>query len=155
MTHARWIVALSCIVGCGTSGEPLHGDVMMTYGTAAPKLVVGSAVEDKQMAGNMLVQLGTDNVDCGMNLGDFGFSGPPSGVYVAVSVSKTVPVTDPQASIEVIKTDGANININISSGSVMIDSSDTRVMGSLTFSTTDDQAGPITVSGGFDVKKCF
>lgn len=38
---------------------------------------------------------------------------------------------------------------------VTIDTIDTRVTGSLTFSTTDQKVGTISVSGNFDVKKCF
>ena len=141
-------------VGCGTSGEPLKGDVSLQYGTSSPKLVVGAAVADKDTPGHMLVQLGTDHVDCSTNINgiEIGF---PSGTYVYFSEDAMTPGTDAQAFIEVMNSSGNNVNINGAGGMVTIDSIDTRVKGSLTFTTTDDKVGAISVSGSFDVKRCF
>jgi hypothetical protein len=147
-----WI--LLAAAGCGTSGEPMHGDVAVQYGAASPKLVVGAAVIDKNTPGNMLVELGSDNVDCGTYIDgiELGF---PSGVYVYFSASATTPGTDAQGYVEVMKSSGNNVNINGAGGSVTISTIDTRVTGSLTFMTTDANVGMISVSGSFDVKRCF
>lgn len=132
----------------------MKGDVTVMYGTASPKLVVGSAVVDKNTPGHMLVQLGTDNVDCStfINGIEIGF---PEGTYVYFSADASTPGTDPQAYVDVMKSAGNNVNIDSAAGSVTIATIDTRVTGSLTWTTTDDKVGTISVSGGFDVKRCF
>jgi len=143
------------VIGCGTSGEPMKGDVAFTYGTAKPKLVVGAAVANKDMPGQMLVQLGDDNVDCGTYL-DAGITfSAPSGTFVYFSVDATTPGTNASAYVSVEHSTGNNININESSGTVTIDAVMPRVTGSLTFMTTDMDVGMIAVSGNFDVKRCF
>src|SRR5947208_292607 len=38
MMRAHWLLSLTCLIGCGANGgEPQLGDVMIMYGTAAPK----------------------------------------------------------------------------------------------------------------------
>lgn len=152
MKHAWGLLLV--VAACGSSGEPMKGDVMYTYGTSHPKMAYGAAVEDKQMAGNMLVQLGDDNVDCGTDLQGFSL-GAPSGTFVYFSVSATTPGTDANAFISAQQSNASHVNVNASSGTVTIDTIDTRVTGSLTFSTTDQTVGTISVMGNFDVKKCF
>jgi hypothetical protein len=152
MKHAWGLL----LIGCGTSGEPMKGDVMFAYGTSHPKMVVGAAVANKDTAGEMVVQLGDDNVDCSTNLDQGLFTiGGPTGTFVYFSVSSTTPGTDANASISVEHSTGRDTSINEAPGMVTIDTIDTRVTGSLTFMTTDDTVGPIAVSGNFDVKRCF
>lgn len=152
MKHA-WGCLL--LVACGTSGEPMKGDVAFTYGTAMPKMVVGAAVANKDMAGQMVVQIGDDNVDCGTYL-DAGITfSAPSGTFAYFSVDATTPGTTADAFISVEHSTGNNISINEASGTVTIDTVMPRVTGSLTFMTTDMDVGPISVSGNFDVKRCF
>ena len=153
MKHAWGLLVI--VAACGTSGEPMKGDIMYTYGTDHPKMAYGAAVEDKQTPGNMLVQLGDDNVDCSTNLDEFVLIGGPSGTFVYFSVSATSPGIDANAFISAQQSNHSHTNINESSGMVTIDTIDTRVTGSLTFSTTDQTVGEISVSGNFDVKKCF
>jgi len=153
MKHAWGLLLV--VAACGPSGEPMKGDIMYTYGTSHPKIAFGAAVEDKNTPGQMLVELGDDNVDCGTNFGSFVLIGGPSGTFVYFSVSATTPGADANAYISAQHTDGGHTSINESSGMVTIDTIDTRVTGSLTFSTTDQDVGAITVSGNFDVKKCF
>lgn len=147
-----WI--LLAAAACGTSGEPLHGDITVQYGTTMPTLVVGSAVTDRNTAGHMLVQLGTDNVDCSTYLDALAI-GTPSGVYVYFSVDAATPGTDPQGFVQVMDSAGANVTIDAAAGMVTINSIDTRVTGDVTFATTDDKVGTISVMGSFDVKRCF
>ena len=151
MKHA-W--GLLLLIGCGASGEPMKGDVMFAYGTDHPNLAFGAAVEDKDTPGAMLVQFGDDNVDCGTDLNSQGFGGP-SGNYVYFSVDATATGPQADAYITVEHSTGNHISINESSGTVTIDTNTPRVTGSLTFMTTDNEVGDITVSGNFDVKRCF
>ena len=146
---------LLAVAACGPSGEPMKGDIMYTYGSSHPKMVVGAAIEDTQTAGNMLVELGDDNIDCSVNLDRFVLFGGPAGTYVFFSVNATTPGTDANVFISAEQATHSSTNINEASGTVTIDTIDTRVTGSLTFSTTDDKIGTISVSGNFDVKKCF
>lgn len=152
MKHA-WGCLL--LVACGTSGEPMKGDVVFTYGTSTPKMVVGAAVMNKDMPGQMLVQIGDDNVDCGTYL-DAGITfSAPSGTFAYFNVDATTPGTNASASISVEHSTGNNISINESTGTVTIDTVMPRVTGSLTFMTTDMDVGAISVTGNFDVKRCF
>ena len=152
MKHA-W--GLLLLIGCGgTSGEPMKGDVMFTYGTGHPKMAYGAAVQNKDNPANMVVQIGDDNVDCSTYLDQLTFGGPEGNfVYFDVDSSATGPFTD--VSISVQHSSGSHTSINESSGMVTIDTTTPRVTGSLTFMTTDDQVGPIAVMGNFDVKRCF
>ena len=148
------ILALVMLVGCGSSGgggEPQNGDVMITYGTTMPDLAVGSAVQDKSTAGNMVVQLGTGGVSCGTYLPD---AFPSGGTYVFFSVDKTQP-TNGMLFVNVEHSSGNHIDIDSADGTVAVTSVDTRVTGSITFTTTNMTAGNIAVSGNFDVKRCF
>jgi hypothetical protein len=147
--------ALGCLLlaACGTSGEPMKGDVALVYGTDMPNLIVGAAVEDTDMPGHMLVQMGDDNVDCGTHLGTQLFG--PSGTFVYFSVDATTPGTDANAFITVERNSGHNSTSNTTDGTVTIESVSPRVTGSIAFQTTDQDAGTITVNGSFDVKRCF
>lgn len=153
MKHAWGLLVI--VAACGSSGEPMKGDIAYTYGTDHPKMVVGAAVQDTQTPGHMLVQLGNDNVDCGTNLDQLVLIGGPSGTFVYFSVDATTPGTDANAFISAQRSGGNHTSINEASGTVTIDMIGPRVTGSLMFSTTDQDVGPISVSGNFDVKKCF
>ena len=156
MKHAWGLLGIVvCVAACGSSGEPMKGDIMYTYGTGHPKMVVGAAVKNKDTPTEMIVQLGDDNVDCSTDLSQLTLIGGPSGTFVYFSVNATTPGTNASASISAQHSSGNNTNINEGTGSVTIDTIDTRVTGSLTFSTTDQTAGTIAVTGNFDVKKCF
>lgn len=150
----RQLLLVVGIVGCGTSGEPLEGDVSVDYGGDRPDLAVGSAVVHRDDTANMLVQLGSDDVDCETYLDElFLFSGP-EGTFVYFSVPQTTG-THAQAYVAVMKSEDNSSHTNIASGMVTIDAVEPRVTGSVTFSTTGDDVGAISVSGSFDVKRCF
>ena len=149
------LLPLTLLAACGTSGEPMSGDVVFHYGTDTPMLVVGTAVMDTNQAGNMLVQLGSDNVDCDTYLDVFFSLDYPSGSFVYFSVDSMTPGTVTDAAISVAKSDNNHTSINLGSGSITIDAVSPRVTGSLTATLTDDTVGTIDVSGGFDVKRCF
>ena len=154
MKHA-W-GCLLVVAACGPSGEPMKGSVAFTYGTSKPKLAFGAAVASKDTPGQMVVQMGDDNLDCGTDLADSGITfNPPEGTYVYFLVDATTPGTNASAAISVQKSSSNNININESTGSVTIDTVMPRVTGSLTFDTTDQTIGDISVSGNFDIKRCF
>lgn|SRR6478672_6739951 len=148
------ILAFVMLVGCGTSGgsgEPQHGDIVINYGGAMPDLAVGSAVQDKSIAGNMVVQLGTGGVSCSTYLPD---AFPAGGTYVFFSVDKTQP-TNGNAFVNVEHSSGSHIDIDSADGTVTVATIDTRVTGSVAFTTTSPSAGNIGISGNFDVKRCF
>lgn len=147
--------AVACVAGCGgIDGEPIEGTVTMQYGDDAPDLVVGSVVEDENTPGLMLVQLGTDNVDCDTYLDVFLSFSNPEGTFVYFSVDR-VPGTYTDGFISAMRSSGNSTKINATSGSVTIDAVEDRVIGSVTFETTDDEVGTISASGTFDVKRCF
>lgn len=147
--------AIVLVTACGDSGEPLHGDIMLQYGSDTPKLTVGAAVIDTNMANHMLVQLGSDNVDCGTYLDVFFSLDYPSGSFVYFSVDSTQPGTSGSADVGFAKSADNSTAINLTTGSVTIDTLSPRVTGTVSATTTDDEAGTLTVSGTFDVKRCF
>ena len=142
------------MIGCGTSGEPLTGDVALQYGTSMPKLVVGSAVTSADFPSMMLVQLGTDNVDCSTVLETGGFN-PPQGTFVFFDAAEVVSGPNAMTEINVSVQSSTNISIDAGTGTVTIAAIDTRVSGSIDFTYTDDTVGTISVTGSFDVKRCF
>ena len=149
-------LALVLLVGCGgggTDGEPMMGTVQISYGDSKPKMVVGSAVQNMDNPNEMLVQIGSDNVDCGSYLDVFLDFDVPSGTFVYFNVPK-VPGTD-NGSVAVMKSGGNSISTNEGPGQVTINTVDTRVTGTVTFATVDEDVGNIMVAGTFDVKKCF
>ena len=156
MIGMKLAFAIVLVTACGgNSGEPLRGDITLQYGSDRPKLVVGTAVTDTNTAGRMLVQLGSDNVDCETYLDVFFSFDYPSGSFVFFSVDSTQPGTSGSADVGFAKSAGDSTTINITTGSVTIDALSPRVTGTVTATTTDDEAGTLTVSGSFDVKRCF
>jgi hypothetical protein len=141
------------LVACGTSGEPMSGDITLMYGDSSPKLIVGAAVEDADEPGNMLVQMGDDNVDCDTNFSGLSFG--TSGTFVYFSVDATTPGAQSDVFITVMHSTGNHLSSNSTDGMVTIDTVSPRVTGSITFDTIDQDVGAITVSGSFDVKRCF
>ena len=142
------------LVGCGTSGEPMKGDVTVHYGSSTPKMEVGTAVPAQDDPNKMLVQFGTDEVDCDTYLDVFLDFDLPHGTYVYFVVDRA-PGAHAQTEVNAMKSTSSSININGTTGMVTIDGVDPRVTGSVSFTTTDDEIGEIAVSGTFDVKRCF
>ncbi len=144
---------LVLLAACGSShsGEPQMGTATVQYGSTTRMMTTGSAIMDTQTPGNMIIQLGDDGVSCSTNLNQ---SLDLSGMFATMSVSSSAPGTNPNADITVIYAANNNINIEGASGMVTVDAIDTRVTGSVTFTTTGS-AGTISATGTFDVKKCF
>jgi hypothetical protein len=154
MKHA-W-GCLLVVAACGPSGEPMKGSIAFTYGTSMPKMAFGAAVASKDTPGQMVVQMGDDNLDCGTDLADSGITfNPPSGTFVYFLVDATTPGSDASAEISVQRSSSNSLSINEAGGTVTIDTVMPRVTGSLTFTTTDMDVGEISVSGNFDIKRCF
>src|SRR3569623_102718 len=107
MKHA-W--GLLLLIGCGASGEPMKGDVMFAYGTDHPTMAFGAAVQNKDTPGEMLVQIGDDNVDCGTYLASLSIGGP-SGNYVYFSVEATTPGMHADAYVNVEHSTGRDNRI--------------------------------------------
>jgi hypothetical protein len=116
--------------------------------------VVGAAVQDENDPNLMLVQIGSDNVDCDTYLDNFISFSNPKGHFVFFSVEKIAAAFD-DASVAAMRTEGNSSKTNFTTGSVTIVGVEPRVSGSVTFSTTDDEVGEISVNGTFDVVRCF
>jgi len=140
------------VVGCGDSGEPIKGDIAIQYGADSPDLKVGSVIEDENDPGKMLVQIGTEEVDCDTRLDSL--FGTPVGTFVYFSVDQA-PGSYPGTFVQAAHRAGNSISVNLSDGDVTIDAIEPRVTGSVTFMTTDQDVGDISVSGTFDVFRCF
>ena len=103
----------------------------------------------------MLVQIGSDNVDCDTYLDVFFDLSAPSGYFVYFAVPK-LPGTYDQQSITIEFNTSRDFNGYQSFGSAVIDTVDPeRVTGSVTFAADDEEIGAIAVSGTFDVVRCF
>lgn len=142
-------------IGCGTSGggEPLMGNVAIQVGSKMPDLTTGSAIKDKDDSTKMIVQLGTDHVDCKTDLNGSFFA--EGGTYVFFAEDASTPGTDANATVNVETVNGNMIDVLLSDGTVTISTIDTRVTGSINFTATDQNLGAVSVSGNFDVKRCF
>jgi hypothetical protein len=129
------------------SGEPIEGSVTIHLGSKTITPEVGAAIKDFNDPTKLLVLIGTEAIDCKTNE-----QSPIKGTMLLFSIT---PETGPQQGfVSVAFTNASGGHLNGSSGDVTIDSIDTRVKGSVTFDTTDDEEGPITASGTFDVIKC-
>lgn len=145
---------VSILIGCGSSGDPIKGDVAINYGGDSPDLKVGSVVEDQNDPTKMVVQVGTQDVDCSTYLDVFISFNLPSGTFLYFNVDK-VPGAYPTASVSAMHNSSNNIKINSGTGMVTIDTIAPRVTGGVTFDTNDQDVGAITASGSFDVVRCF
>ncbi len=150
----RIICCLLCLGSCGIDGEPIEGDITIQYGATAPDLVVGAAVQDQSDPSLMLVQIGSDGVDCDTYLDNFLSFNNPEGTFVFFSVEK-LPGAFEEASVAAMRSENNNTKTNFSISSVTIDAVEPRVAGSVEFSITDEDVGEISVSGTFDVVRCF
>jgi hypothetical protein len=153
MRHLVLVLAIGC-GGGGTSGEPIMGTVSLDYGGSKPKMVVGAAVEVPDVPAKMLVQIGSDNVDCGTYLDVFLDFDVPKGSFIYFNVDKTATGMI-SGSVAVMKSTSNSVSINEGPGTITIDSNGPRVTGTVTYTTVDEDVGNIFVAGTFDVKRCF
>jgi hypothetical protein len=141
------------VVACGTSGgggEPAHGNAVAQYGTAMDAMTVGSAILGDPST--MVIQLGSDHVSCSTNL--TGSLILPSGLYAYFGVPPT-PGSNVASDVFVEHSTGNHLDIDGGGGTVTISSIDTRVMGTIAFMSTDSMSNAVSITGTFDVKKCF
>ena len=151
----RIIWALALAACGGTSGEPIEGDIAMSYGGDTFTFTVGAVVEDENTPGQMLDQLGTDELDCDSNLDNLFSFNNPEGTFLFFSVPAE-PGTYADGFLSAMRSSNNSTHVNSSSGSVTITTVDGRVTGTVDeFSTTDDEVGEITAGGSFDGLKCF
>lgn len=149
-----WTLLCLGVVACGSAsgGEPQNGNATVTWGSTTDAMTVGSAIRSASGATAITVQLGNDNVSCSTDLNN---SFPPPGLYLVFDIDASTPGTNSQATIAGIHSSGSHIDFDEATGMTTVTSIDTRVMGSLTFMTTDSTGATVTASGTFDVKKCF
>jgi hypothetical protein len=139
------------LAACG-SGEPMSGTIAVQYGSDNVAMEVGAVVVDDSDPNQMLVQMGSREIDCDTQLDSL--FGVPRGTFVFFSIDQAAG-TYMATTVSAARREGNSISVNISSGDVIIDAVGERVTGSVTFETTDDEVGTISVSGTFDVFKCF
>ena len=132
----------------------MMGTVALDYGGSKPKMVVGAAVNTMDSTTRMLVQMGSDNVDCDTYLDVFLDFDAPHGSFIYFDVDKT-QMGSKNGTVSVEKSSSRNVSVTTGPGVITIDSIEPRVTGSVTFAITDPEAGMITVAGTFDVKRCF
>jgi hypothetical protein len=144
-------LAFVMLAACG-SGEPMNGTITVQYGSDSVGMEVGAVVADEDDPNKMLVQMGSREVDCDTQR-DALFGGP-RGTFVFFSIDQAAGAYT-QTPVEAAHREGNSISVNFSTGDVTIDAVGERVTGSMTFETTDDEVGTISVSGTFDVFKCF
>lgn len=151
-TALMWLILAAC--GGGIDGELLAGDITIQYGSSSPKLEVGTAVR-AEADGDMLVQIGSNNVDCDTYLDMFISFDYPEGTFVYFTVSSSMPGTYPNEPVDFMKSGSRNTSINGTLGMVTIESIDTRVKGTVVATTTDEEVGTLSVQGSFDVVSCL
>jgi len=142
------IFVMACTSSSGPSGDPQNGDATIVIGGTTGKLVVGSAIADASMPGNMIVQLGTSGVTCTTDLNSS--ESPLQGQFAYFSVSSSGPGVYSEVQIGLISDRGNSVAFDEGTGSVEIDSIDTRVTGQVTYTPGGNAA-----NGTFDVEKCF
>src|SRR5262249_40310353 len=147
--HVMRCAALALLIGCGsgTSGEPIHGTISVHVGSDTITPTVGAAVADLQGDDTKaLVLVGTTDISCATDAN----SVLHRGTYVSFTIAR-IPTTQ-KPFVSVIRVDSSGAHLNASAGDVTISAIDARVVGTLSnFSTTDDQVGPISAEGSFDV----
>ena|SRR5687768_5263018 len=150
MRHLWLLFAIGC--GGGADGESLRGTVELQYGNDEPNLAVGAAIPNPENADDMVIVLGTNDIDCRTTLFDLDNT-PPDGTFVLFSVDKQIEASTPA----VIVMEVANMveTLDAGSGNVSITAIDERVEGNVSFATMDQTVGTIRVTGTFDVIRCF
>lgn len=151
----------AAIAACGPNGEPMHGTATVSGYGASAHMVVGAVVRDQSSAGSMLVQMGSDNVDCNTDLRSIAMVPQfPSGTFVFFSASDSM-VTNGTVSISTSvvhngDVDGSNAQFESDGGAdVSITSIGSRVVGTIDFVHDNSTVGSVVVSGSFEVKKCY
>ncbi len=151
--NAKLIAIIGVLAGCASdpTGEPNLGDATFNYEDHSARLVVGSAIEAPDDRATMIVQLGTDTVDCDVDLDRA--PSMPDGYFVSFTLPKAGVVHAPI--IIARRGDGRDSWRTFAPGIVGIDSVGERVTGTVSFSTVHFELGDIEVLGRFDVKRCF
>ena len=146
-----WVLfAIGC--GGGADGESLRGTIELDYGSEKPNLAVGAAIPNPEIANDMVIALGTNDIDCRTTLFDLD-NNPPDGTFVLFSVDKEIRASTPPVIVmDVVDMMKA---IEAGGGNVSITAIDTRVKGNVSFATSDPVIGTIRVTGTFDVVRCF
>lgn len=152
----QWLGALVMValVACGDDkGEPIAGDLTITYGDEVIAPTVGAAIPNEASGEDdptkALVLIGTRGISCGTSLA----TTLRRGTYVSFPIDRAAGLQTP--SVSVIRVDSNVANINGATGEVTIDAVGDRIIGSVTSDMQDPDIGTIAVTGTFDVIRCF
>jgi hypothetical protein len=148
-----FLLAMVLAAGCGesVSGETANGTLQINFGDSETDGAVGVAIQDPDVPGNMGIVIGGNHIDCAFDEQTF-FE---KTTFVAFSADKTTPGTDANASVNVTEITSKSYSSDTANGTVTIDAIADRVTGSVSFTHADADDGTISVTGTFDVKKCF
>ncbi len=151
------LVAFGALAACASepTGERNRGDATFVYDGDSAPLIVGSAIEAADDPSMMIVQLGTDRVDCEFDLGRVSsMPGMPDGYFVSFALPKTGVIDAPYVHVQ--RGDGSESWHRFATGIVGLDSVGERVTGTVSFSLQPfESVREIEVLGRFDVKRCF
>jgi hypothetical protein len=147
-------VVIAFAAGCGGGGgEDIGGTIVIDWG---PEHVVpdsGAAIEypDAEVPGTMIVGIGDLGFGCGW--ADDRIS---NGTFVSFILEPAEQVPGSYTSlIFVTHVDDDGLHSNGSTGTLELTAVGERITGSLSMSTTDDEVGPVTSTGTFDVINCL
>lgn len=148
---ASVVVMAAC--GGGGGGEPIGGDLVIDWGDTHAVADSGAAIANPEDQTQLVVAMGDAGFDCGwatarVHSGD---------TYDAFFLDESMQAVGdyPSAFIIVTHADGDGVHSNGASGMLSITAFGERITGSLSMTTTDDVAGPVSTSGTFDVLNCL
>ena len=145
------IPVLAFLIACGggDDGEPIDGTVVITVGSDTITPTVGAALVDADDPNDMVVIVGTSDINCSTNFDE----SPLKGTAFFVTVPQEVATTESFGWVS--RSKSGSLSLNGSGATVTIDGLGDRVTGSVVFDTIDEDDGEITVNGTFDVISCL
>lgn len=153
MKRLALVAVAAAMAGCGGGGgEPIMGDLVIDYGTTHVVPDTGALVVDPENQGDVYLGMGNLSFDCDWLDARI----HPGDAFVALSLDSTMQAPgDYTTLILVTFADDNGVHANGATGMLTISTFGERVTGNLTMTTTDDDVGPVSTSGSFDVVSCL
>jgi len=145
-------VVVTAACGGGGGGEDITGDIVIDYGDTHVVPDTGAVVEDPDNPGEVYLGIGNLGLGCDFLQARI----HPGDAFVAVHLDATMQTAgDYSTLILVTFADDTGTHLNGSTGTLTLTGFGERVTGSMSMSTTDDDVGPVSTSGSFDVFSCL